>query len=233
MTEPRNPSDSDRPREESSDGEQWTWQRPEDGSPVYGDGSPDPQSPPPPREGDQPWDPSQQGPPPDAGYEQPAGQPPTYEAPSYQPPPEGGYPPQQWPGTESAQGHYGGQPPQGPPHAYGGYDPNYQSPVKPPSGMNKGMLSLFTGIFSLILAICCCLPLVFLGFIGGIVGAVVGWSAMREARLSNRVDTPAALGFWLSIAAIILALINIILSIYIQIMHPELLTDALRDLGIG
>jgi hypothetical protein len=237
MTDPRNPSDPDSPREGESAAESWTWQRPDDGSPVYGDPSaggelPPPQPPSEPAAYEPPPLPSQ---PPGIGPAQPGHHRPAQGAPSgpwdYQQ--QQGWqeaPPQQW---AASQDPGAPPPPAGVPQGYGlpygaGYPP--PQPPRPPGGMNKGLFSLFTGIISLFLGICCCPPI---GIIGGIVGAVLGWSGMKDDKAIGQSGATAALGFWLSIAAIVLSLVNLILSIIIQIYYPDMVTDMLRDLGLG
>src|SRR5690606_14728871 len=196
MTDPSFPSDPDKPRDGES--EPWSWQRPNDGSPVYGDPSSSAEPPPPPTSEPAGYEPPPfPGSQPGIGPAQPGHHHPAQGAQSgpwdYQQQQQGWQeaPPQQW----SAQGS-GAPPPAGYGAPYGG---NYPPPPAPPtSSVNRGMFSLFLGLISTIFF--CCWPL---AIIGGIAGAVLGWVGMKEAKSMDRMDVPAIIGFWLSLAALV------------------------------
>lgn len=237
--EPERPSEPE--GEESREG--WTWQRPADGSPVYGADEearpepgprPEPTAPTsqPPREPappPAPPGPSVFGPartPEEAAHEQ---QHAPYGA-SQPPPPPGWGPPQQGPPQYPDYGAYG-QPgtPYGYPPPYGPPPPGYppQGPPAPQSpgpaaSSNVTILSMMFSFGSMVVNVCC--PPI--GTIGALIAIVMALRARREAEQHGGASDYQTAALWFGIIALVVT----ILSFILQIVSIFLLSDFQKQL---
>ncbi|MDK2970926.1 MAG: hypothetical protein PWP23_681 [Candidatus Sumerlaeota bacterium] len=246
MTEPQDPKDKE-PGSAREEGD-WTWERPEDGAPVYGADEDEPVAfEPPTAKVEEPSSvPPEQTPPPPA---QPAGVGPArtpeeamaarHVAQPAEPPQPGQYPPppEQWApnwqpdyygvgypensGYAQAQG-YPPPPANYPPSPYGPVAPGPAfQPVPqtvPNSSTTMLTLSLWSAFLGLIFAICC-QPI---GIIAGGAGCFMAWQVRRNNERGSDQHKVAGHLLWVNVVTILVSFILLLLTMAIQILMPDL-----------
>lgn len=245
-------TDNNRPENED-----WTWERPEGGEPVYGDPDPPgyedagawaerpghdvpPASPPEGPRGEG----FSQDEPPGPPAEQPEewrGEPPSYYTPDDPPGYEAGYPPESgWgpppgpppqPGWEPGPQPYGNGPAgaQGhDPGAYGDPAAPAQWQAPPPTPPRKGLMTGSMVVAALsFVFLCCCWPI---SLFGGAATTVMGYLHREEMRRAELPTSGGNVMIGIGVLLVVLSILMFVANLVIYLIDPTLSERMLQDL---
>jgi hypothetical protein len=90
------------------------------------------------------------------------------------------------------------------------------------------LLSIFLSIPTII----CCGPLCFpVGLVLGIVGMILGSFAIKEEKARGESGMKGTIGYYLSLAAVTVAVFFAVSNLLLNILYPNLTQDMMKELG--